>query len=195
MQGKITGVQMRDALSGALKGIDLGKFETKARAAFDSGQIRARRFAAAVDALGEESLRRADLSAQELKTGFGAAAASAINDVDSLVKTLDRLGAKGPETGVALAKSLNNATGAANIERALQAVIARYEELGKTGRPSGEQVAAGLEKARAKIDDLVPGVTFAVGSPAHLRPEDADRTAGDCYEVCERWSGTAPIRW
>lgn len=64
VRGQITGDQLRDALTGALKAADLGKFEADARAAFDSGEIGARRFAAAVDALGDESLRRAGLSAQ-----------------------------------------------------------------------------------------------------------------------------------
>ncbi|MDP9919820.1 tape measure domain-containing protein [Variovorax boronicumulans] len=159
VRGQITSSQMREALSSALTSEDLGLFEARARAAFESGEIGARRFAAAVDALGDESLRRAGLSAQELSTGFGAATASAINDVDALIATLDRLGAKGPETGAAVAKSLDKATEAAGTERALQAVIQRFEELGKNGRLSGEQVAAGMEKARAKIDELGPGVS------------------------------------
>jgi tape measure domain-containing protein len=157
-RSKITSDQVREALSAALKTEDLGKFQTEATAAFDGSEIGARRLAAAVDALGDESLRRAGLSAQELKTGFGAAAASAINDVDALTATLDRLGAKGPETGLALAQSLDKATAAAGTERALKALMERYEELGKSGRLSGDQVAAGLEKAREKIDGLLPGV-------------------------------------
>lgn len=159
VRSKITGDQLRDALAGALKTEDLGKFRTEAAAAFDGSEAGARRLAAAVDALGEESLRRAGLSAAELRTGFGAAAASAINDVDALAATLDRLGAKGPEAGAALARSLDKATEAAGTERALQGVIDRLTEFGRTGRLSGEQVAAGMEKAREKIDALLPGVS------------------------------------
>lgn len=182
VRSKITGDQMRDALSSALKTEDLGKFRTEAAAAFDGSEIGARRLAAAIDAIGDESLRRAGLSAQELKTGFGAAMASAINDVDALAATFDRLNAKGPETGVALAKALDKATEAAGTEKALQAVIERYEALGAAGRLSGEQVADGLEKAREKIDSLLPGVNtldealhnFGLKSAAELQ-ETAQR--------------------
>ncbi len=68
------------------------------------------------------------------------------------------MGAKGPEVGIALTQALDKATAAAGTERALAAVIERYEALGKSGLISGEQVAAGLEKAREKIDALLPGV-------------------------------------
>ncbi|MEJ8811405.1 tape measure protein [Variovorax ureilyticus] len=159
VRGKITGDQMRDALSAALRTEDLGKFRTEAAAAFDGSEIGARRLAAAIDAMGEESLRRAGLSAQELRTGFGAAFASSINDADTLAATLDRLKAKGPETGVALARALDKATDAAGTEKALRAVIERFEALGAAGRLSGDQVATGLEKAREKIESLLPGVS------------------------------------
>lgn len=158
VRGKITGDQLRDAMAGALKGVDLGLFETQARAAFDNSEIGARRLAAAIDAVGNEALHRAGLSVQELRTGFGAAFAASINDADALAATLDRLGAKGPETGAALAKALDKAAAAAGTEKAIQAVIERFEALGKAGRLSADQVAAGIEEAREKLDSLKPGV-------------------------------------
>ncbi len=157
-RGAITGAQLRDTLAGALKDVDLGVFEAQARAAFDSSTQGARRLAAALDALADESLRRAGTSVRELETGFTEAASSAINDVDALATSLEALGADAGTTGRLLAAALDKATDAAGTERALQAVIDRIEELGRQGKLSGETLTAALEGARKKLDEIRPGV-------------------------------------
>lgn len=158
VRGKITADQLRETLGGALKGIDLGVFEAQARAAFDGTEQGARRLAAALDALAGESLRRVGTSARELETGFSAAARSAINDVDALAAALAALGDSTEDTGRALATGLDKATAAASTERAVRAVIERIQELGRTGQLAGDLLTASLEKARAKLDELRPGV-------------------------------------
>lgn len=158
VRGQLTGQQIRDALGAALKDTDLGVFEAQARAAFDSSEQGARRLKAAIDAVAEESLRRAGTSANELRTGFSVAANSAINDVDSLVSSLDRLGLKGADAGRAVARALDQAVDAAGTERAVQAVIDRYQELGRTGLIAGDQLVTGMTRAQAKLDDLRGGV-------------------------------------
>lgn len=157
-RGQITGEQIRAALSSALKSEDLLIFETNARAAFDSSEQGARRLRAALDAISEESLRRVGTSAEELRTGFSAAMNSALNDTDTLKRSLDDLGVKGVEAGRLLATSLEKALQTAATERAVQTVIDRWEELGKAGKVTGDQLAAGLDKARAKLDELRPGI-------------------------------------
>lgn len=159
LKGQISSKQVRDALADALNGKDLGVFRAQAEAAFDGSAQGARRLAAAVDAVGTESLRRAGTSAQELQTGFSTAMNSAINDTDSLIATIDKLGAKGPEVGRTLSGSLDKTLDAANTERAIQAVIDRWTALGQQGVVTGEQLAAGLSKARAKLDELRPGIS------------------------------------
>lgn len=159
LKGQISSKQVRDALAEALNGKDLGVFRAQAEAAFDGSAQGARRLAAAVDAVGTESLRRAGTSAQELQTGFSTAMNSAINDTDSLIATIDKLGAKGPEVGRTLSGSLDKTLDAANTERAIQAVIDRWTALGQQGLVTGEQLAAGLGKARAKLDELRPGIS------------------------------------
>ncbi len=146
----------RPQLSSALKGIDLGVFEANARAAFDSSEQGALRLQAALYAIGDETLRRVGTSADELRTGFSKAANSAINDVDSLARKLLDLGVTGAAAGRLLSESLNKAADAASSERAVPAVIARFEALGRQGLLTGDQLAAGLEKARAKLDQLAP---------------------------------------
>jgi len=187
-RAQITSVQVGDALSGALKDVDLGKFGVEAQAAFDTGYIGARRLADAVDALGAESLRRAGLSATELSTGISEATAKNINDVDALVKTIDRLGAKGAEVGNAIAKSLDKALDSATTGKAVDEIIVRYNALGEAGRISGEQLAAGLEKAREKIDSLTPGVN-TLGEALHdfgLKTQDELQTTAD--RLGESWN-------
>lgn len=157
-RGKLTGLQIRDALADALKGADLATFETQARAAFDSSEQGARRLAAALDAIANESLRRAGTSIEELQTGFNKASTSAINDVDALARTLDAIGAKGEDAGRALVKALDTATAAASTERALKAVEDRVKALGESGALTGEQVADALDKIKRKADDLQPGI-------------------------------------
>lgn len=94
-RGKLNAYQIKDALAAALKGDDLLVFDTNARAAFDKSEQGARRLKSALDAIADESLRRAGTSAGELQTGFSKATNGAINDVDALARTLRALGSRG----------------------------------------------------------------------------------------------------
>lgn len=187
-RGQITGQQVRDALAAALKGEDLGVFRAQALAAFDDSEQGARRLQAAIDAIATESLRRAGTSADELRTGFSAAANSAINDVDALAQSLASLGLKGDDAARALTAALAKATDTAGTARAVDAVIARYEALGRQGLITGDQLAEGLDKARTKLEGLTPGIqgldealrTFGLKSRDELtRTAETFRTSFD----------------
>lgn len=189
LRGAITAEQIKAAMSEALKGDDLVRFETMARAAFDGSAQGARRLQAAIDAIADESLRRAGTSAAELATGFSAATTSAINDVDTLDRTLRTLGTTGEETSRLLSGALDKALTTANTERAVQALIDRWKALGAEGRIAGDALADGLERARKKVDDLKPGIqslaeamrAFGLQSRAQLQ-ETADKL-GEAYRV------------
>lgn len=186
----ISGEQVRTALAASLATEDLLRFETQARAAFDGSEQGARRLAAAIDAVGIEALRRAGTSAQELQTGFNSAMTSAVNDVDLLARELTRLQAPISETGRLLSTSLDKTLDTANTERAVQAVISRWEDLGRQGLVTGDQLSAGLEKARAKIDGLNPGInslsealaTFGLKSQDQLQ-QTADNFRGAWEQI------------
>jgi hypothetical protein len=158
VKGKASADQIRQALADALKGEDLLRFQTQAQAAFDGSEQGARRLKAAVDAVALESLRRAGTSVRELETGFSLATTSAINDVDALTKTLVNMGVKGDEASRVLSRSLDKALETSNTEKAVKAVIERLEQLGKQGLLTGDQLTAGLEKAKQKLDEIRPGV-------------------------------------
>lgn len=190
LRAAITSTQIRETLAAALKDEDLLRFETNARAAFDGSEQGARRLAAAIDAVGIEALRRAGTSAQELQTGFNSAMTSAVNDVDLLARELTRLQAPISETGRLLSTSLDKTLDTANTERAVQAVISRWEDLGRQGLVTGDQLSAGLEKARAKIDGLNPGInslsealaTFGLKSQDQLQ-QTADNFRGAWEQI------------
>lgn len=158
LRGQIAGDQIATALAKALSGKDLGIFETTARAAFDETEQGARRLQAAIEAIGEEALRRAGTSVRELTTGFSEGFGTAINDVDALAAKLQQMGIKGQAAAQLLNAALDKARDAARTDKAIQAVIERLQALGKEGKLSGQQVADGLEAARKKADDLKTGV-------------------------------------
>lgn len=197
-KGKLSGAQIRDALADALKVVDLNNFKINALAAFDESAQGARRLAAAIDAIDVEVLRRAGTSLDELASGFSRASTSAINDLDALTVTVERLKLKGDDTGRALGVALDKALVAASTERAVKAVIERFEQLGKQGQITGDQMAEGLERARKKLDELKPGINSVAEAYRAFglqTREDAKLTAdrfGAAYQTLAT-SGTASL--
>lgn len=195
-RGRITAEQVRGALSQALAGEDLARFEVQARAAFDGSEQGARRLSAALGAIDVEALRRAGTSADELRSGFNAAAVAAINDVDALAGAVERLGVRNAETGRAMAGSLDKALEAATTERAVQTVIDRMQTLGQQGLISGEQLSEGLDKARAKLDEIQPGVNSlneALGTFGLKSREELQQTADKMSESWQQISNSTQV--
>ncbi|WP_341674947.1 tape measure protein [Niveibacterium sp. SC-1] len=157
-KGVVTADQVRAAWAKALDGKDLQVFEANARAAFDGTEQGARRLQAALDGALDESIRRTGVSLGELTRGISDGAQQAIDNFDYLAQNVDRLKEKGIDTGRALQASLEKATATADTSAALDAVIKRWEELGRQGLITGEQLEKGLEGARAKLDALLPGI-------------------------------------
>lgn len=189
VRGKLAGDQVAAALAAALKTEDLGRFEAVARATFDSSEQGARRLKAALDAVALESLRRAGTSVDELRTGFNATATSALNDLDALKRSLDQLGERGEVAGRALSVSIGKALDAATTTQSVQEVISRIEDLGRAGTLTGDRLTAALEKARAKLDDLRPGVDSVAEAFRVLglkAPEELARVAAASKEAFDR---------
>lgn len=195
-RGKINSEQVRMTLAAALSGEDLAKFEANARAAFDGSEQGARRLSAALGAIDAEALRRAGTSAEELRSGMTTAAASAINDVDALAGSLERLGVRNAETGRAMAGSLDKALEASNTERAVQTVIDRMQTLGQQGLISGDQLRDGLDKARAKLDEIKPGVNSlheALGTFGLKSREELQQTADKMGQSWQQISDSTQV--
>lgn len=196
-KGKITGEQLRAALQGALKDVDLQAFEVEARAAFDASEAGARRLAAALDAQVAEALRRTGREAAELSGGVNRAAQYALNDLDVLIANLDRLRQQGIDVGAALGASLEQALKKATTVAAVEEVISRWKALGDQGVLTGQQLADGLDAARRKLDELKPGINSvaeayrALGITSQAELAKAADAAREAFNVLRE--GRVPV--
>ena len=188
-QGKATGLQLRAALTDAFKNADLRVFETQARAALAGTANEAGKLRLVLDAIADESLRRAGTSARELQTGFSAAMSSAMNDTDALARTLGELGVSGERAGQLLAAALNRELEVATTVAAVERVIERLEAMGEAGEISGERLRGGLEAAHAKLDELRDGVNSTAEALRVLgiqSQETLERTANNAAQAWEQ---------
>lgn len=199
--GKISAGNFQHAWSEALKGEDLGVFETKARAAFAGAAREGERLAAVLDGTAREAIRRSGLDYDVLAGKIGAASRSAINDTDAIVASLDRLKASGVDTGTALAVSIGKSIETADSQKAIEAVRAQIVSLRKE---LGDKAADGLlsdaaakaDTLRVKLAQLVPGIQsaaeafalFGIKSGAELQKSATDSL--DAYNVLKT-SGVA----
>lgn len=157
-RGAIAAFQISEALGAALKGKDLGLFETQARAAFENTEQGAKRLRLALDAIGDESLRRVGSSVRELESGFSEAMNSAINDTDALRATLKTLGTDADTTSNLLTKSIDKQIEAANTQKAIDRVRTALLEMKKTGELAGDAVADRLLKVDLKAQEAKRGI-------------------------------------
>lgn len=148
--GKLSAEQIKSAYADALKGEDLLRFETNARAAFEGIKGGAEQLRLVLRAISEESLKRVGSSVQEVQTGFSTAMGSAINDTQALSASLKTLGADAQTTGTLLSRSLNKEIEAASTRKALDEVVARIKVFGETGQLAGVQFEDTMRKAIAK---------------------------------------------
>lgn len=186
--GRISAEQFGEAWSNALRNTDLQAFQRTAAEAFAGTAGEARKMGVALDAIADQSLRRVGSSAEEALSGFSKQARQALGDVDTLDASLARLGVTGERASDLLSQSLGNALKTASTEAAVQAVIDRLQALGEAGRISGDALVAGLDKAKAKLDDMRDGVgsldealrAFGMATQAQMQAT-ADKL-GDAYQ-------------
>lgn len=153
-QGKLSADQIKQAYATALDGQDLLKFETNAMTAFANIRGGAEQLKIVVDALGEESLKRAGTSVNELRTGFSSAMNSAINDTDRLSQTLRNLNATTEQSSNTLSVALNKEVELATTRRGIDEIITRIQEFGTQGQLAGVQYEQSLVKAINKAIEL-----------------------------------------
>ncbi len=157
--GKLSASEFEAAWSKALKAVDLGVFETQARAALSGATREAERLAQVMDATLREAVKRTGLDFDVIKGGMGRAAASAINDTESIIRGLDRLKAQGVDTGQALIASIGKGIQTADSQRAIEAVRQQIESLRKV---LGDRVTDGLlDQATAKAKELTAAIEAA----------------------------------
>ena len=202
--GQLTAGQFQKAWGDALKGADLAVFETQARAAFAGTAREAERLAQVMEATLREAVKRTGLDFAVISGGMGAAARSAINDTDSIVRGLDGLKKQGVDTGQVLTASIGKSINAADSVKAIDTVKQQIESLRKT---LGDKLTDGLlDQATAKAKELTaaldaakPGInsvaeamkTLGITSDESLKKTAA--TSQEAYETL-RQSGTSSAR-
>jgi tape measure domain-containing protein len=121
------------------------------------------RVATMLDVVLREAVRRTGLEFTALQGKMSAASVSALNDVDAIVRGMDRLKEQGVDVGRVLTASLGKAIQTADSQQAIDALRTRVEGLRKA---LGDTVTNGLLdqiKARAEevadaLDKATPGV-------------------------------------
>jgi tape measure domain-containing protein len=202
--GKISAKEFSDAWAQALSGKDLAQFEVTARAAFAGAAREGERLAQMMDAVLREAVKRTGLEYTQLQGNIGAAARSAINDVEAIVAGLSKLKAEGVDTGRVLVASLTKAIDTADSQAAIDSLTTRIEQMRST---LGDKIADGLldqakQKAEALADALdkaTPGINSvreAMKTLGIVSDESLKRTAATAKEAYDTLtaSGTASAR-
>jgi tape measure domain-containing protein len=202
--GKLTASEFQKAWADALKGADLAVFETQARAALSGTAREAERLAQVMEATLREAVKRTGLDFAVISGGMGAAARSAINDTDSIVKGLDSLKKQGVDTAQVLTASIGKSIATADSAKAIETVKQQIESLRKT---LGDKLTDGLlDQATAKakeltaaLDGIKPGINSVAEAMKTLgitTDESLKKTASTSQEAYEvvRQSGSSSAR-
>ncbi|MBK7314925.1 tape measure protein [Candidatus Aalborgicola defluviihabitans] len=201
-----TGTALESAIARGLTGKELKVFEDKAREALAAVGNEAKRLEQVVGAQLQEAIKRSGLDMAVISGGMGKAAQSAINDTEAIIAGLDRLKAQGADTALALAASIGKGIDTADSQKAIDAVRAQIEAMGKAGQLAKPAVDALLVSANEKaialkdaLDKATPGINSLAEAMKNLgivsdqSLKNIAKTAKDSYEAM-RDSGTASLR-
>ncbi|TXI16596.1 MAG: hypothetical protein E6Q67_14295 [Roseateles sp.] len=177
--GKLSAEQVQQAWATALEGKDLTKFEILAKTAFDGVGRGAEQLGAAMDASLREAIQRTGLDMALISTGMSKAAASAINDTETLIAGFGRLKAQGIDAGQALTASFVKSINTADSQKALDILMQRIEAVRKL---LGDKITDGLlEQAREQLvrvkqaaEDAEPGIQSAAEGHAFSRRDESE---------------------
>lgn len=78
--------------------------------------------------------------------------------LDRLITGFDAMRAMGIDASVAIGEALDGMLAKAKNPSEINELIKRWEDLGRQGLVSGQQMSEGLEAARKKLDEVRPGV-------------------------------------
>lgn len=195
VQGKASGDEIREAFANALKGEDLASFEARARAALSGARDEAELLATVLDASLREAIRRSGADFGVISGGMGAAARSAINDTELIIKNLDRLKGQGVDTGAALTASLSKSIQTADGQAAIQALRQQIELVrSRLGDTVANGLLSQLEEQAKKATGALGGLSGAlkdlgITSDAELKKAAADTKA--LYNEVVKTGGSA----
>lgn len=167
--GKITSEQFFNTWNESLKGVNLAEFQRKFSAAMVGVDRSMEQTSRVIDATLRQAIGRAGLDFAQISNGMSKATQSALADVDTLVKSGDRLKSMGVDVATALSASLGKAIETASSQKEIDALRAKIESLrGVLGAPLTnsllEQIKVQADEAKKAVENLVPG--FQSGAEA-----------------------------
>lgn len=167
--GKITSEQFFNTWNESLKGVNLAEFQRKFSAAMVGVDRSMEQTSRVIDATLRQAIGRAGLDFAQISNGMSKATQSALADVDTLVKSGDRLKSMGVDVATALSASLGKAIETASSQKEIDALRAKIESLrGVLGAPLTnsllEQIKVQADEAKKAVESLVPG--FQSGAEA-----------------------------
>ncbi len=202
--GKITASEFQSAWSDALKGTDLGIFETHAKTALQGTSREVERLGQIVEAELRAAIQRTGLDFEVISGGMGKASVSAINDTQAMIDHMDKLKALGVDTALALSasfeKGINTADSQKSIELFRQQIESVRSQLGDKitngllddAKQKSDQLKDSLDKAMPGINSVREAMlTLGVKSDESLN--QTAKTAKDAFDTITN-SGTASAR-
>lgn len=155
--------QIRKAIEDGASEKIVKDLQERLKAAMAAAGREVERVSQMMDVTLRESVKRTGLDWDTLQGKISAASRSALNDVDSIVRGLDKLKAQGIDTGRVLSLSLSKAIDTADSVESINALLPRIEELRSK---LGDRITNGLlDQAEDKVvalsdafDKAMPGV-------------------------------------
>lgn len=157
------GKQIEEAIQAGASEEVVNALRQRLQGALAAATREGERVAEMMDNVLRAAVQRTGLEFTALEGGIGKASRSALNDLDVVIRGLDRLKQQGIDTGRVLEASLVKAINTADSQKALDEVRVRVEQLRKV---LGDKVADGLlDQAKTKalelsdaLDKAKPGI-------------------------------------
>jgi len=156
---------MQDAMARGVGGEAMETLKQKAQEAAAEAERAGERMRQALDAGVREAVVRTGIEWEVLQGKVGAAARSAINDVEAMAAGLQMLKAEGIDTGRALTAGLMKAIDAADSQAAIDSVIGKIKELrGELGTKLADGLLEQAEKKSHALADALDAATPGINS-------------------------------
>lgn len=194
-RGTISAKNVGEAWRLALAELSTGEvnaFALIVQQAFEDNKISAEQFAQINNEVLGASFKRLGIDGEVALGRVGAGAQDAINAVDRIVESLDIAKVGAQQSAIAIELALTKAFAAADSQPALDQLNQRMAELakqGKLGADAMSRLGAAAAEARARVDEMTPGVQSVeeafreLGITSKTALTEAARAAREAYDV------------
>jgi hypothetical protein len=190
-----TGEQIQTALGDRLAQLsanELREFGIMAQMALGQGEESAQALAEINDLVLAASFEKLGITAETALGKISPAAQEAIDTLDLVVKSLEKSKVSAEQSAIAIELALTKAFAAADSQPALDQLNQRMKELadqGKLGADAMSRLGAAAAEARARVDEMAPGIQSVeeafreLGVTSKTALAEAARAAKEAYDV------------